>query len=107
MAWKNDRFMGSESPLSAGNDASCIAGREVPQDKSKAIQETFLVTQWVSVFSLEGQIMIICKSKWTVRHVVSMLLRDYEELAPKLTYCILNPTLPFAKVGGKVFVGFL
>lgn len=31
--------MGSESPPSGGNDAYCITGREVPQDKSKAMQE--------------------------------------------------------------------
>lgn len=55
--------MGSESPLSGGNDAYCIAGREVPQDKSKAMQEILLVTQCVSVFSLEGQIVILCHSQ--------------------------------------------
>lgn len=69
--------MGSESPLSGRNDAYCIAGREVPQDKSKAMQETLLVTQWVSVCSLDGQIVILCKSQRTVKHVVAMPLREY------------------------------
>lgn len=57
MTWKNDRFMGSESSLSDGNDLLLQKwkGREVPQDKSKAMQQMLLVTQWVSVFSLEGQ----------------------------------------------------
>lgn len=55
--------MGSESPLSGGNDALLQSwkGREVPQDKSKAMQQMLLVTQWVSVFSLEAQI-VFCKS---------------------------------------------
>lgn len=57
-------FMGSESPPSGGNDAYYIAGREVPQDKSKA-KEMFLVTQWVSVFSLEEQIVVLHKSQRT------------------------------------------
>lgn len=93
--------MGSESPPSGGNDAYCIAGREVPQDKSKAMQEILLVTQWVSVFSLEGQIVILCKSQRTVKHVVTMPLTEYQELAPKFTYCILNLLLPFLTIGKK------
>lgn len=98
--------MGSESPPSGGNDAYCIAGREVPQDKSKAMQEILLVTQWASVFSLEGQIVILCKSQRTVKHVVTMPLTEYQELAPKFTYCILNLLLPFLTIGKKVLVAF-
>ena len=98
--------MGSESPPSGGNDAYCIAGREVPQEKSKAMQEMLLVTQWVSVFSLEGQIVILCKSQRTVKHVVAMPLREYQEFTPKLTYCILNPLLPFLTIGKKSLLAF-
>lgn len=61
MTWKNVCFMGSESPLSGGNDALLQSwkGREAPQDKSKAMEQMLLVTQWVSVFSLEAQIVVL------------------------------------------------
>lgn len=98
--------MGCESPLSAGNDACCIAGREVPQDKSEAMQEILLVTQWVSVFSLEGQIVILCKSQRTGKHAVAMPLRQHQDIAAKLTYCILNPLLPFLRIGKKYLLTF-
>lgn len=95
MSWKNDRFMGSESPLSGGKDALLQSwkGREAPQDKSKAMQQMLLVTQWVSGFPLEGQIVFFCKSQRTAEHAVTMSLTEYQELSPKLTDCILNSLL--------------
>lgn len=98
--------MGSESPLSAGNDARRIAEREVPQDKSEAMQEILLMTQWVSVFSLEGQIVILCKYQRTGKRVVNMPLRQHQDIAPKLTYCVLNTVLPFLRIGRKYLLAF-
>lgn len=98
--------MGAESPPSGGNDADCVAGREVPQNKSKAMQEMLLVTQWVSVFCLEGQIVILCKSQRTTKHVVAMPFRVHQEFTPKFIYCVLNSLLPFLRTGKKSLLAF-
>lgn len=95
--------MGSESPPSSGNDAYCIAGREVPQDKSKAVQEMLLVTQWVSVFSLEGQIGILWKSQSEAcsRHALKRILGVSSQTQPRHANL-----LPFLTVGKKSLLVF-
>lgn len=97
--------MGSESPPSSGNDAYCIAGREVPQDKSKAVQEMLLVTQWVSVFSLEGQIGILWKSQSEAcsRHTLKRILGVSSQTQPRHA----NLLLPFLTVGKTSLLFFM
>lgn len=89
--------MGSESLPSGENDAYCIAGREVPQYKSKAMKETLLMTQ--RVLSLKVQIVVSCKPQRSRKHVVALPLREHHEFAPKFTYCILKPLIPFLRLG--------
>lgn len=107
MTWKNEHFVGSESPLSGGNDALLQSwkGREVPQDKSKAMQQMLLVTQWVSVFSLGDQTVFL-QAQRTAEHAVTMSLTEYQELAPKLTYSYLNSPLFFLTIGKKILLPF-
>lgn len=76
----------------------CRAGREGRCLKTNPKQSSKCYW-WLSgsLFSLLRPKLCFCKSQRTAEYVVTMSLTEHQELAPKLTYCILNSPLYFSQ----------